>query len=332
MKATPGPKARTPEWYALRKFDPSRERKLIFGATDAAPCCGMSPYRTPLDVFCENRGLVGPVEETDAMRMGRNLEPIVLDELEHRTGVALLRDLPLYFHPTVTYMAATPDALVVVDKDLEPQAGVDAKTTTYRRYDKAGLDPLKFGEEGTDQMPPDYVLQAQQQCAVLDLPYVLFPVLFDLATLRIYKVERNEELIQGIIKAELEMYERVLNDDPPEPNWEAEQTRSLISAVFGMTKGKSMDATAEMLELWAANQREKEQIKHLEEQVRVRSNKVLFLMQGAESATFPKGEKQIKQIVVKETKVSQSDVDDLQARVGQQKRAGYAFLKECKIS
>ena len=331
MSYIPGPMPRTPEWYALRRYDPDRrERPIVFGATAAAAVCCISPYQTPFEFFLECKGLSGEREETDAMRMGRRLEPIVLDEYEERRHVKLLRDLPMFLSEAHNFMGATPDAMADTDHERWAYA-VDAKTTTFRRIDKQGGDHLKFGEEGTDHVPSDLVMQCQQQCAVLEVGFVELPVLFDARTLRIYRVERNDDLIAAIVKAESEMAQRLANDDPPEPNWTHENTRELIGLLFGRDDDKLVELNEEDLERWLEIQRRKDQVAIFEELIKADSNRLLYKLQGAAQGTFPKGSKGLKRIAVKESIVTEKDVADLQSRIGQTKRRGYEFLKEYAV-
>ncbi|HEX7765915.1 MAG TPA: YqaJ viral recombinase family protein, partial [Nitrospira sp.] len=313
-----GPDALSPEWKEIRRFSKDRPGlPCVFGATDAAACCGMSPYKTPLDVFVQK--MYGTeVEENEAMRMGKRLEPIILDEYEQRRCVTLRRNLPMFFHGKYRWIGATPDGIAVGGEQrlVDPvfggwKYGVDAKSSTYRRYDKDDTDEMKFGQEDTDHMPVDYVMQGTQQCAVLNLPYVEFPVLFDARTMRIYRVERNEDLIGLIIHAEKEMLERLQNNDPPEPNWTHENTRELIGILFGHKEDVVKQLDAEWADQWLKVQRWKEGIKEREAWIEEVNNKILYHLAGATAGIFPSGNEQIKRIVVKESKVTQKDVDDL---------------------
>lgn len=342
-----GPEPLSPDWFALRKYDAARTfpAPVCFGATKAAACCGLSPYATPLEVFVEC--LMGYDKEvTEAMEFGRDFEDAVLNIYERkltarlREPVKMRRKLPMFIHGQHRYMGATPDAIVVDPTEwLHPddrllggwKYGVDAKTSTYRRLDKEGTDPLKFGIEGTDQLPIDYVLQAQQQCAVLNLPYVEFPVLFSREFVPIYRVERNEDLIHGITLAENEMFERLVNNDPPEPNWTHENTRELIGVLHGYQEDVVKQLDEEDADQWLNVQRWRDGIKEREEWITEVNNKLLFKLHGASAGILPSGNEQIKRIVVKESKVTQKDVDDLRERVGQTKRRGYEFLKQGKV-
>lgn len=335
-----GPEPRTEAWFAIRRWDPTRkDREIVFGATDAAACCGMSPYRTPLDVYCDAMGLGPERETTEAMLNGLDYEDAVLNIYERKRGVKLQRKLPMFFHGKYKWMGATPDAIVVTGEQEGQYTrifskwsyGVDAKTSTYRRLDKEGGDPLKFGREGTDELPSDYLLQGQAQCAVLNLPYVEFPVAFSRDYQPIYRVDRDEFLIGAIINAEQEMYERLLNNDPPEPNWTHANTRELISCLHGYQKDVVKQLDEDDAERWVTVSRKKDEIKTLEEEIRAESNRLLAKLEGAAAGVFPSGEQQLKRIVVKASLWTEKDVEDARAALGTVKRKSYEFLKQTKV-
>lgn len=235
-----GPMPQSPAWHAMRRYDPSRtERPVVIGASEAAAACGRSPYSSPLELYLTKRGeyeLEHSDETAEAMEMGLHLEPLILDRYTKRTGHQIERSLPMFFAALQPWMAATPDAMVLGDGAWS--RSVDAKATSGRRYDRTGDDISAFGAEGTDQIPIDYLLQGQQQCHVMGVELVDFPVLFDARTLRIYTVRRDAELISEMIAAERELCERIINADPPEPTWSHSGIDKIIRAMNGSTSGK----------------------------------------------------------------------------------------------
>lgn len=66
------------EWLA--------ERKTGIGGSDAAAVLGISPWRTPVDVWLDKTGRKQPGEETEAMRIGAELEDFVARRYVERTG------------------------------------------------------------------------------------------------------------------------------------------------------------------------------------------------------------------------------------------------------
>jgi putative phage-type endonuclease len=108
-------------------------RRHHLGASDAAAVMGRSQYRSPIDVYLEKKE--GKVDdETDYMRRGIELEPLVIYLYQQATGHEIIpaKFLVSKDHP---WMAATLD---IGDADLA--CPVQCKTVTSRSRDKYG-DP-----------------------------------------------------------------------------------------------------------------------------------------------------------------------------------------------
>ena len=226
-----GPESYTPEWYAIRKFDPKRKPCVVFGASEAAAVCGLGHYQTPLHVYLRKRGEIPDVEETDAMRMGKLLEPIVLTEYERRMQYSLKAEPQMLLHAKHPHVGATLDSWVI------PLSGkhwtVDAKTTSFRRAEE-------FGEDFTDEIPDDYLLQLQQQMLVAGVDFADLAVLLDGRTLRIYRVEANDDLQELIIECTTEMLERIRTGNQPEPTYQHRATNELLKAIYGIDKSREV--------------------------------------------------------------------------------------------
>jgi len=264
-----------------------------------------------------------------AMLVGKYLESGVCDLYGHLTSREVVRGLPMYFHLDHSFMAATPDGLAMIDGEIV--SGVDAKTSTYRRYDEFGMDEDKFGKERTDQLPIDYLLQGQQQCAVLGLEVVDFPVLFDGRTMRIYTVRRNEELIDAIIASESEMAERIINGDPPPPDYKHPNARKAISKVHGLVSGKSVQLNDDDAALWTEYQQLGSEIKERDERRREIAARIADVMGDCELGKLPAGQKEIRRVTVRDSIVTPEDVDILVSKLGSIKRKGYERLIERKV-
>jgi predicted phage-related endonuclease len=294
----PGPAPRTEEWHSLRIYDPQRkERPVIFFATEAAAALNQSPYDDPFSLFLKKRGQIAETATTDAMRRGLKLETFVLDEFEDTTCKRLIRDCSCYLSGQHAFMGATPDAIVDPGEAAWAE-GVDAKTTTFRMVDRSGGDVDKFGAHDSDQVPRYVLFQVQQQMAVLGLQRVYVPLMIDRDTFPIYRIDRSDELIEAIVSAERELAERIINNDPPEPNWEGERTRSLLRQYYGFSSGKRVELSSEARTMWLDYQRAGDQIKQLETRRRAVANRVLAELKDAEAGTFPNGQKEIARIAV----------------------------------
>ena len=325
----PGPKPDTDEWHALRTYDETRDRKVIFGASEAAAICGRSPYQQPLDVYLVKRGLKEPPDESEAMAFGKFMESGVLKMYEHSTGRKLKTKLPMYFHPEHEWLSATPDALT---RENFPQADlVDAKTSTIYMVDEEGHDTEKWGREGTDQVPTTAAFQAQHQMAVMGLSKCYFPLLIG-RRLRIYEVKRHDVLIGAIVASTREMYERLVNEDPPEPNWEHPQTAELLSVLHGHDMDEVVMLTDEQAGWWFDAQLHATAAAEHETKRRANLNKLLAAMGAAGRANIPACTQDLKRIVVETSHYGLSDVVDVARKVEKQavKREGYQYLRAVK--
>ena len=79
-----GPSAHSDEWNATRLFNPERKgREVVFGASEAADACNLSPYSAgPLELFMKKRSLKPAFEGNDATEYGQLIEPVVLTMYE----------------------------------------------------------------------------------------------------------------------------------------------------------------------------------------------------------------------------------------------------------
>lgn len=177
------------------------DRRTGIGGSDVAAILGMSKWRTPLDVYLDKRGEAPERDDSEPMRWGRALEPLVRQEYADRTGRVVLA-VPMMRHPNYQWMIANVDGVADGDRLLEVKT---ARTS------------MGWGEEGTDQVPADYLLQVQHYMIVTALPVADIAVLIGGSDFRIYEVRADAELQQSIIEAEGAFWERVQGGTPPDP-------------------------------------------------------------------------------------------------------------------
>ena len=223
--------AMSPEWFAARQ--------LSLGASEIAAAAGLCPYVSALELYHRKRGEIPPIEDNDAMRMGRLLEPVVKAEFIRESGLTLIDpNPPMFRHGKYERITATPDGIVDTSTLLE------CKTASWRMKGS-------WGETDTDDCPVNYLCQVQQQMAVMNASMVHLAVLFDGAQLKLFKVMRNDDLIKLLIAAGLELWERIQDGRPPEPNWEHSSTPKLIKAIHGSINDARIELNADEVALWS---------------------------------------------------------------------------------
>lgn len=202
----------TPEWLEMRRGG--------IGASEAAAVLGLDgDYKTPLHIYLEKRGDAPDIEETDEMLLGHLMEPVVSQFFTRRTRIAVVQSpVGLFRHPEYKFVLATPDA-ILADGSLG-----EWKTTNWRMED--GL-----GDEGTDDIPERWLCQVQQQMGVTGIQKAHIAALIDGRRLKVYQIAFNERLFEIIVDAERELWERIINGDPPEPSWSHPRTPDLVKEI-----------------------------------------------------------------------------------------------------
>lgn len=204
------------------------ERKSGLGGSDAPAVMGLSKWRTPLDVFLEKRGEGSEVVESEPMKWGRLLEPVVRQEYAERTGqVVRLEPHQLIRHPTLPHMFCTPDGI----------------TDSGRLYEgKVARSAEGWGEEGSADIPEAYLIQVQHSLVVTMLPVSDVAVLIGGSDLRIYEVEADAELQEMITEAEAAFWKLVQSGEPPPPKTAEDAIRRFRT----VRPGASVTATQEI--------------------------------------------------------------------------------------
>jgi predicted phage-related endonuclease len=210
------------------------------------------------------------------MRLGTKMEPVVVSETLERLGRTATYPVPMYISREYPFIAASLDAQFL-DGDEEP---LETKTASWRRA-------AEFGEEGTDQIPEDYIVQVHQQMFVAGKHHAKLSVLLDGRTLKIYEILRNEEIVSCLIEAEKELWERICNSEPPEPNWQHPRTPELVKAMYGVNEGSVVLLYSDAAQSWDNYRALGEEIKALEEERESAKAKVLYAMGEAAIGVMP---------------------------------------------
>lgn len=187
------------------------ERRRGIGGSDAPAVLGISPWRTPLDVWLDKTGQADDtMHDSDAMFWGRTLEPVIRQQYAERTGRIVRVPVQTLQHPTHAFMLANLDG-VTDDRRL-----LEIKTA------RSGAD---WGEPGTDEIPEPYLVQVQHYLCVTSLAVADVAVLIGGSDFRLYEVPADRELQQMLIEAEADFWRLVETRTPPEPRSYADTVR-----------------------------------------------------------------------------------------------------------
>jgi len=181
-------------------------RKKGLGATDCAVVMGLSPYKTPYELWLEK---TGRVEETailsdDRLHLRHAHEETISREYARRKNVKLRRVNQTVIHKRLPFMLCNLDRVIIGQRKI-----VECKSSS-------GFMRMSWGETGTDEAPIHYILQVQHQLACAEYDDADIAALIDIDDYRIFPTPRNEKVIQKIEDAcEKFWVENVLADVAP---------------------------------------------------------------------------------------------------------------------
>lgn len=213
--STPFPLANKPGRGVLRLVstkDLNREdwldvRKRGIGSSDSSAAIGLNPYKSQLELWLEktnrDQGLAKSNQDDDSTPVfwGVVLEPVVASQYQRRTGNKVRKVNAVLQHPEIPWMLANIDREVIGSAEVQI---LECKT--------AGINGARLWRDGV----PKYVeVQVMHQLAVTGKQAADVAVLLGGQQLEVYRIERDEVLIQHLIELERQFWHYVETDTPP---------------------------------------------------------------------------------------------------------------------
>jgi putative phage-type endonuclease len=205
-------------------------RRKGIGGSDIACILGLSPWKTPTELFYEKRGEIDEPDLSDSqvIHFGNVLEGVVADEYARRNDCKVERRNKLIASKRIPYMLANIDRKVVGE-----QKGLECKTA-----DKFTVK--NWGEPGTDQIPDYYRTQCEHYMIVTRYPVWDLAVLVGGNEYRDYHIEQDKELSEVIIEECAKFWERVQQNLVPDFDWGHRTTAGLIKRLYPGTNGETV--------------------------------------------------------------------------------------------
>ncbi len=149
-------------WLAARAHGPDGSIPIAIGGSDVAAIFGISPWKTPLDLWLEKSGKLMPDESENMWQkeMGHLLEPLVAKIFQHRTGYKIYQVKKMFQHPKYPWMLADVDYFVELPDGTT--AILEIKTTNYNAKDHWWLN-------GEETVPVYYETQGRHYMAVMNV-------------------------------------------------------------------------------------------------------------------------------------------------------------------
>lgn len=245
-------------------------RKLGLGGSDMAAVLGLSPWRSPIDVWLDKTSDTVEEKESEPMYWGNVLEEVVAQEFAKRSGYKVRNNNFTLQSEEYPYLLANIDREIVgID------AGLECKTA----------NAFKANEWDGDNVPDAYYIQCQHYMAVTGKSSWWIAALIGGNTFVYKEIKRNEEVIQAIIDTGAAFWELVESKTMPAPD-DTKQCENALKKLYQKSNGQSVELPANYGNMIIDYLEIKNQLSELEAKKRGIENVMKDFLKDNEKATY----------------------------------------------
>jgi putative phage-type endonuclease len=256
-------------------------RRSGIGGSDVAAILGISRYKTAGEIWLEktNPEEVVPVEN-EYIYWGNCLEKVIAEEYQKRNGCELEEPSETFKDKVHPFLIANPDRLII-GKSERGTGILECKTCSAYKVSE-------WGEEGSDQIPAEYLLQIAHYRYVLDADFVDLAVLIGGNRYQCYTYVKNEKLENKMRERLCNFWnEHVVKKIPPEP-----ANRRDAESLFRTSNDEKMiEADGELENTLKKIADLKNTESEIEEQIKALQDNVCAAMKDASAVINKDGEK-----------------------------------------
>ena len=248
-------------------------RTLGIGGSDVSIIAGINHFKSSHQLWLEKTNQIEP-EQTDSeyAHFGNLLEPIIRKEFTERTGIKVRQKHMLLQSDEYPFMIADLDG--VIREENGDLAIFEAKTASAYKLDI-----------WADEVPAPYILQVQHYMAVTGASRTYIAALVGGNHFIYHIVERDEEMIEKIIRMEKYFWEHhVLGGIEPVPDG-SDATTAYFNSRFCNSNGKTIELPEEVLQVCDEYERLSIQLKELETAKNAVGNQLKRYLQDNETGT-----------------------------------------------
>lgn len=184
------------EWLAYRRTG--------IGGSDAATVCGLNPYSSSIELWADKTGRLPDKDDTEAMRVGRDLEEYVAERFCEATGKRVERQNKIFRHDQYDFITANIDRRVVGEN-----AGLECKTTNA--FNKSDFD--------NGEIPRYYYVQCMHYMNVMGFDKMYLAVLVMGKAFYWFEIPYDPNEGAALLKMEVDFWNNyIIPDVRPEPD------------------------------------------------------------------------------------------------------------------
>lgn len=255
-------------FYTMLTPEQRIKRKSGIGGSDIAAICGLSPYRSALDIYFQKT--LDDLDDisNDNIWWGNALESVIVDKYMD------IYPQKIEF-PDTKVDDEYPFMLANVDGILEDGAVLEAKNVGQ-------YTSKKWGQPFTDDIPVEYYLQVAHYTKIFKAPYARIAAYFGGADFKIYEYSPNKAIEEMIMSKCTNFWENHVLKRIPPPATKYEDQIKLWKDAFADSKKEATPEIVLTLKQYGAIQKN---IKELETEAESLKSTICGFMEASEAIT-----------------------------------------------
>jgi len=180
----------------------NRSKLKAIGGSDIAAILGLSRWKSAHSLYLHLIGELPPQEDNNAMERGRKLEPVIANIFAANHEEFWLEEYGIVEDAGYPFLIGSPDRVICdySSNDISPGAtisGLEIKTADISKANE-------WGDEDTDEIPVEYLVQCQWYAGLLSVPDWHLAVGFvkpnskKIVAYREYYIESNQERFEAM--------------------------------------------------------------------------------------------------------------------------------------
>ena len=190
------------DWQEYRE---KQQASCKLGGSDISTILGINPYKSKFTLWLEMTGQKPKdIVDNPAVEWGNILEPVIREKFKAVTGFKVFKNNFVLQHDHFDWMVANLDG-EVIDPYFDGRGVLEIKTTHERNK-----------KDWEDGCPIYYMSQVQWYLGVTGYDYAYIAVLIGGSTFKYFLIERDDYLIDMMIRKAGKFVYQVQNRIPPE--------------------------------------------------------------------------------------------------------------------
>jgi putative phage-type endonuclease len=249
------------------------ERRKGIGGSDAPSIFGFG-YLSPLELWFRKAGLVDDTsEQNEAMEWGTVLEDPIAKIWAARQKRTIKKA------PVMQWSKDYPHAYVSIDRHIVALDERGPGVLECKNFNEYYARQIGLDEENLESVPLGVRIQLLHGMAVRGWQWGSIAILVGGNRLLSWDMDRDQDAIAALMKAEASFMESVKNDTPPQPDWQA---GDVLNLVYNKADGEKIVVTDENIKAVATQLLSlREIVKTNEKELDQRKNCIKMLMGNA---------------------------------------------------